>query len=168
MKVLYLLSVWLHILAAITWLGGMLFFVLVLVPITRRTEYKGVAGALIQWLGERFRWVGWVCFGLLVATGTVNLGYRGVTLATFVDARFWHGAWGQTLGLKLGLVAIILLASAYHDFYVGPQATAAWQATPASASARQLRLQARWIGRMNLLLALLVVALAVMLVRGWP
>src|SRR5689334_14390764 len=119
MKILYLLSVWLHILAAATWLGGMLFFVIVLVPITRRAEYKGIAGELVQWLGERFRWLGWVCFGLLIVTGTVNLIYRGVTWASLGDARFWRGEWGQTLGLKLGLVAIILAVSAYHDFYVG-------------------------------------------------
>jgi len=70
--------------------------------------------------------------------------------------------------MKLFLVAIILVASAYHDFFVGPQATVAWQATPTSPDARRLRWQARWLGRMNLLLALIVVALAVMLVRGRP
>lgn len=167
MKVLYLLSVWLHILAAVTWLGGMLFLVLVVVPVTRGPQYREVAGELFHWLGVRFRWVGWICFGLLLATGTVNLIYRGVTWASLVDARFWNGPFGHTLGIKLFLVAIILAASAYHDFYIGPQATAAWQAAPASPRAQHLRLQARWMGRINLLLALLVVALAVILVRGW-
>jgi len=168
MSVFYLLSVWLHILAAATWLGGMLFFVIVLVPITRRAEYKGIAGELMQWLGERFRWLGWICFGLLIATGIVNLSYRGVTWSSLGDGRFWGGPFGQTLGMKLFLVASILIASAYHDFFVGPQATAAWQAAPTSSEARRLRWQARWLGRMNLLLALLVIALAVMLIRGRP
>ncbi|MFN8488688.1 MAG: DUF4149 domain-containing protein [Caldilineaceae bacterium] len=167
MKILYLLSVWLHILAAMTWLGGMLFFVIVLVPVTRHPAYREVAGELVQRVGVRFRWLGWLCFGLLIATGTVNLINRGVTWASLVDAHFWNGSFGRTLGMKLFLVAIILAASAYHDFYVGPEATAAWQAMPNSSRARRLRLQARWMGRINLLLALLVVALAVILVRGW-
>jgi len=168
MKAFYLFSVCLHILAAATWLGGMLFFVIVLMPITRRAEYSGIAAELMQWLGIRFRWLGWICFGLLVLTGTLNLLYRGIAWATLEDARLWHGALGRILGVKLLLVAIILLASAYHDFFVGPRAAAVWQATPASPTARRLRLQARWLGRINLPLALIVVAFAVMLVRGGP
>lgn len=168
MQTLYLLSVWLHILSVATWLGGMLFLVLVIVPVTRRPEYRGISGALLHWLGVRFRTVGWVCLGLLVLTGVVNLTYRGIGWATLVDARFWNGAWGQTLGIKLLLVSIILLASAYHDFYVGPEATVLWQRDPSGARTQRLRWQARWIGRVNLLLALIVVALGVMLVRGLP
>ena len=52
----------------------------------------------------------------------------------------------------------------FHDFEIGPKATRAWEA--GSESAATLRRVASWIGRLNLLLGLVVVALAVALVRG--
>lgn len=166
MHMLYLLSVWLHILTAMLWLGGMLFLVLVLLPIVRQPEYRQVAGELFHRAGVRFRWIGWVGFGLLILTGSFNLVYRGITWSTLGTALFWQGPFGSTLAWKLSLVTIVILASAYHDFYVGPRATTAWQADPTSTQARSLRKQASWFGRINLLLALMIVLLAVALVRG--
>ncbi|MFQ5795545.1 MAG: hypothetical protein ACE5JP_10915 [Candidatus Bipolaricaulia bacterium] len=75
MHVLYLLSVWLHILAAAIWIGGMVFLALILVPVTRRPEHRGIAVSLIHWTGVRFRWVGWICLGLLLLSGIFNLAY---------------------------------------------------------------------------------------------
>lgn len=166
MRALYLLSVWTHILAAAVWLGGMLFLVLVLVPVTRRPAYRGIAGELFHWTGVRFRWVGWICLGLLILSGAFNLYYRGIGWSTLGDWAFWTGFFGRTLGYKLILVAAILLASAYHDFLIGPRATLAWQADPGSADARRLRRQASWMGRLNLVVGLIIVLLAVQLVRG--
>jgi uncharacterized membrane protein len=165
---LYLLSVWLHILAAAVWIGGMIFLVLVLVPATRRPEYRDIAAPLIRWTGERFRWVGWVCLGLLVLSGTFNVAYRGFTWKDALSGRLWQGPFGQALGIKLLLVSAILALSALHDFSIGPRSTALWQANPGAPEAMRLRRRARAIGRINLLLALLVVVFAVILVRGWP
>jgi hypothetical protein len=65
-------------------------------------------------------------------------------------------------------VALILAISAAHDFWLGPRATRAWQAAPASPQARRLRRQATWLARLNAVLALATVALGVLLVRGLP
>ncbi len=166
MMALYLLSVWLHLLAAIIWIGGTIFIVLVLVPATRQPEYRPVASGLIQWTGRRFRLIGWICLGLLILSGVFNLAYRGFGWEDLWSGRLWQGPFGRTLGIKLLLVAVILLLSALHDFVVGPRATALWQANPGLAQALQRRRQATWIGRINLLLTLIVVGLGVMLVRG--
>lgn len=166
MQTLYILSVWLHILAAIIWLGGMLFLVLVLVPVLRRQEYRGVAGSLIHWTGVRFRWVGWVCLALLLASGMLNLGFRGFTWQDLWTGRLWQGPFGRALGVKLLLVALILLLSVLHDFVIGPRATASWQRAPEAVETRRLRRTASWIGRLNLVLGLIVVLLGVLLVRG--
>ena len=48
MRGVYLLSVWLHIMAAIVWVGGTIFLVVVLVPAIRRPEFGGIASALIR------------------------------------------------------------------------------------------------------------------------
>ncbi len=168
MRGLYLLSVWLHVLAATIWLGGTIFLALVLVPITRRLEYRGIAGSLIHQVGVRFRLLGWICLGLLVVSGILNVAYRGFGWADLWSGRLWQGPFGRALGIKLLLVALILLLSALHDFFIGPRATILWQTQPTSPATQRLRRQAGWIGRINLLLALVVVALGVILVRGWP
>jgi len=168
MNAFYLFFVWLHILAAVTWMGGMIFLVLVLVPVVRRSEHQNVRGSLIHWIGVRFRWVGWICLVLLLLSGAFNLIYRGVGWEDLRNDLFWRSFFGQALGIKLLLVALILLLSALHDFVIGPRAMALWQANPTSPETTRLRRQAGWLGRLNLLLALVVVALGVILVRGWP
>lgn len=164
----YLTSVWLHILAAAVWIGGMVFLVVVLVPVTRRPEYRGVAASLIHWTGLRFRWIGWLCLALLLLTGALNLAQRGFGWADLWSGQLWEGLFGGILAIKLVLLGVIFLFSALHDFVIGPRATALWQANPVSRDAMRLRRQAIWIGRLNLLLALIAVALGVMLVRGFP
>lgn len=168
MRTLYLLSVWLHLLAASVWIGGMAFLALVLVPVLRRPENRRSAASLFHWTGVRFRAVGWACLGLLVLTGIFQLGVRGFGWRDLLGGRLWAGPAGRILALKLFLVAGVLGLSAVHDFAIGPRATALWQADPASPQAWRLRRQASWIGRLNLLLALGAVALGVMLVRGTP
>lgn len=168
MQALYLLSVWLHILAAVVWVGGMLFLALVLVPVIRRPEYRDIAASLIHWTGLRFFWVGWGCLGLLLVSGALNLAYRGFGWVDVKSGQLFQGSFGRVLGFKLLFVAVILVLSGLHDFVIGRRATAVWRANPGSPEARRLRAQASWIGRLNLLLSLVVVALGVMLVRGWP
>ena len=75
---MHLFFVWLHILAAAIWIGGMVFLALVLVPVVRRPEYRDHAWRLVHLTGTRFRWVGWVCLGILAVSGFVNLDFRGI------------------------------------------------------------------------------------------
>ena len=168
MRWLYLVSVWLHVLAAAIWVGGLIFVALVVVPVIRRKELEGAGARLIHLTGVRFRWVGWACFGLLLLTGVVNLLARGIAWADLFAPQFWAGPFGKLLGLKLVVFALILASSAVHDFVIGPRAVSIWQERPGSAEATRLRRQATQFGRLNLLLALLIVALGVMLVRGTP
>ena len=79
MHTLYLISVWLHIMAAVVWIGGTIFLALVLIPAIRRPEFGSIALELIRWTVLRFRLVGWICFAVFIVTGTMNLIFRGVT-----------------------------------------------------------------------------------------
>lgn len=168
MRILYLVSVWLHILAAMMWIGGMLFLVIVIVPLLRKPSMRSQAMELFHVLGVRFRLVGWVALTTLVVTGIVNILQRGFTLGQLFTGRAFAGSWGHALALKLTFVLLIVLSSIIHDFYVGPKATRlAREGAPADQRER-LRRTASWMGRMTLLLALTVVAIAVTLVRGAP
>jgi copper resistance protein D len=160
---LYQLSVFVHILSAIVWIGGMLFLALVIVPTTRGLP-PAERAALFGAVGRRFRAVGWVCIGLLLVTGVVNTSYRGVTWENVLTAELWGSPFGRVLALKLGVVAAMLALSVYHDFVIGPRSVRVVTGT----EAQRLRRLASYIGRAEAILALLVVALAIMLVRGLP
>lgn len=167
MHALHLLSVWVHILAATVWIGGMLFLVLVVVPWLRRGG-RSEAAVFLRETGERFRDVGWTCFLVLVVSGTFNLWVRGVRLSDFGRAEWLASPFGKTVVVKLGTFLLALLVSAVHDFVVGPRATRAIAADARSPAAQRERRRASILGRIIVVLALILVGAGVMLVRGVP
>lgn len=136
----------LHVMAAIVWVGGMLFLALVLVPIARRLDDAALRARLIHEVGVRFRVVGWLALGLLLLTGLGNLWQRPYLL--HVPRFHW----------KLGLVLLALALAAVHDFILGPRA-----GRPGADPA--LRRRAAWVARLNVVVVLAIVVLGVAL-RG--
>lgn len=167
MHAIYLLSVYLHILCAIVWIGGIAFLVFVVVPWLRSGGQR-IAGVFLRETGTRFRSIGWACFVILLVTGTFNLYVRGVRLGDLGSATWRSSPYGEAVLLKLGLFVGVLIISGIHDFVVGPRATRAIEADPASAESGRLRKQAQRLGRLNAILALLLVGVAITLVRGVP
>ena len=163
----YLISVWLHLLAVMTWIGGMFFVALVIVPSLRRGD-RATAAKLLGETGRRFRTVGWACFAVIFLTGCFNLSARGVTMHDFVDPVWLTSPFGKAVAIKLSLFAIVLVLSLVHDYTIGPRAVAELERDPTSLSSERLRRRASMLGRMNAVLALLLVGLGVILVRGWP
>lgn len=137
---------YLHVVSAVTWIGGMLFIALVLVPVTRRIHDPTLRTHLVRETGLRFRTVGWVAVVLLVLTGLGNLWLRPELL------------WTPRFQGKAGLVLVALILSALHDFVIGPRA-----ALPGADPT--LRAQATWVARLNVLVVLVIVALGLAL-RG--
>jgi copper resistance protein D len=168
MHIFYLASVWLHIMAAVIWVGGTLFLVLVLIPAIRQPEFTAMGARMIRWTARRFRWVGWLSFVVFILTGAGNLAFRGVTWNDLTSGIFWRGSFGSVLMLKLAAFALILALSSVHDFSIGPRANAAWESDPKSTLSARLRRQAVRMARLNLLLALVAIFLGIMLVRGAP
>jgi uncharacterized membrane protein len=166
MRYVYLLSVWLHILAAIVWIGGMVFLGVVLVPVLRQDEFKHIRTPMLYETALRFRWAGWVMLGLLVVTGFLNVGLRGYPCSALLSAGFWQSTWGTLLAWKLVLVTIVLGMSAVHDFMLGPRTVKVLESNPDAPEAERLRRWSSWMGRLTLLLSLVILAFAVALVRG--
>lgn len=73
---LYHLNVTVHLLAALFWLGGMLFLALVGAPALRGLDDPELRGRLFADIGRRFRRAGWWAIGVLLVTGTLNLHFR--------------------------------------------------------------------------------------------
>lgn len=161
---LYLLSVTVHVLAALLWLGGMFFLGAVGAPVLRRVEPPELRARLFHDLGLHFRRVGWIAIGVLVASGLSILHTRGLLRWEILgDPGFWTSPYGSTLAWKLVLVAAMVAVSAVHDFWTGPRAG---RLDPASEEARRFRRWASWLARINAILGLILVWVAVRLARG--
>lgn len=157
----YQLTVYIHVISAIGWVGGILFLGLVAVPAIRRLDDKK-RSALMNDLGNRFRSVGYVLLVILLITGVIQAIAHGATVANVINGTFWRTPFGTNLGLKLIFIVLMLGVSISHDFFVGP---ASIRASDSGHDATRLRKTASWLARITALLALIVVAYAVKLVR---
>ena len=74
------LLVWLHVLAAVSWIGGMIFLSLVLAPLVGSRKAAPEFMALFRSAAHRFRFVVWGAIVVLLITGPVLLQQRGLFL----------------------------------------------------------------------------------------
>ena len=154
------LNVWLHILAAVIWIGGMLFLSLVAVPVLRRVEAPLLRRDLFRAMARRFRRLVWICIAVLVPTGIVNVVYSGNATA--------GSPYMTVLHIKLGLVAFLVLMGLLHDFVIGPRAGRALSrdGLPPTGTDLLMVQLASWVGRFNLLLGIVILLLAAALTRS--
>jgi|SRR5690625_559500 len=163
---MYALFSWLHILLAMFWVGGMLFTVAVLVPMSRNKMFENRRGELFSIAGTIFSRISWVIFPLMIVTGLLALSGKGYAMSDLVTGWFIGSPYGQTLVTKLSIFGLVLIVSGIHDFWLGPKAAVLMDSDPTSAVTRRTRKFSSWLGRLNLLLGLLIVWYAVGLVRG--
>ena len=160
----YYANVTVHVLAALFWLGGMFFLATVGAPVLRAVEPPALRARLFAGLGERFRTVGWWAIAILLVTGTFNLHFRGTLRADVLgNPAFWSTPFGSALAWKLGAVTAMVIASALHDFVLGPAASRLEAGSVEAATARR---RAAWLARINALFGIVVVLAAVRLARG--
>ncbi len=162
----YSVSVFLHIISAITWIGGMLFIVMVLAPLIRSADFRPVATRILHVTGKKFKRIGWACLILLAATGLVNAraryGYDGQPWGEWAGVLFAN----KVLMHKIYTFVVILILSYLHDFHIGPAAVRAMRSAAEEPGTLRLRKAAAWMGRINLLFALVIVWWGMKLVRG--
>ena len=172
---MYQAAVFIHLASAIIWIGGSLFLALVLIPVMRRFapppgQPPTLPSDLLRTIAQRFRWISWVCIALLVATGLYILPTRyGIGFNDFFSL---GGHFVGTLQVKVGLVAVVIWLSALHDFIIGPYANRLIEAMQAGEEVPgylpALRKAVIWIARVNVLLTILIVVVAVTMTRGAP
>lgn len=153
--------VWLHLIAAVGWVGGTIFLSLVLAPSYRALASKPDAGALFRTSAQRFRLIVWGAVAVLLLTGPMLVLSHGWPL--FESAR-----WPSVLGIKLLLVAALLLMTLAHDLVLGPRVRAILALPPdqRTASDRTILAAATWLPRVALVLSLAVLFAAVLLARS--
>jgi putative copper resistance protein D len=156
-----------HVLSAFIWLGGMFFIALVAVPILRKIEPPAKRNEILSITAKRFRFVSWIAISVLLVTGLLNAINHGVTIDLISTGALFSSYFGKVLTVKVTLVFIMVVLSAIHDFFLGPQLTdlmSSGLSNPDSLESLKRRRQyVSWLARANVILGILVVACAVML-----
>ncbi|MCA9499809.1 MAG: hypothetical protein KC588_11500 [Nitrospira sp.] len=107
---------WIHLLAAITFIGGWMFVQLVVRPSLTEGQAKlpsMEALEIVKKVGQRFKMVGWVSLMALVFTGASQL------LDESGSARI-ETSWGLIMMLKLFVFAIVGGLIFVHDLIIDP------------------------------------------------
>jgi putative copper resistance protein D len=137
----YLLGVYVHMLAAVFFVGYLLFWVTMVGPIVKRRD-PVLAKRILAEMRQKFCPVGWLALFALIVTGIFLLSYRVAAFDRFFSGRFFLTVFGQVLAAKLLLVGTI----AGYELFVGPRDS-----------------KSVWFG---FICALLVIGLSVALVRA--
>jgi len=132
----------------------MIFISLILAPALRRFP-QDTRRELLGTVGTAAKGVGWIAVMVLLFTGFLNVVHLQLQ---------WDTLIGRLLMLKLSLVAVMIVLSALHDFILGPLLTSRPAAEDPSSS--RLRRLVPWLARINLVLALGVIYLAVLIARA--
>ena len=151
--------VWIHVVAAMAWIGGMIFLSLVLAPEFRRAGLAGERMRLFRDIARRFRAVVWLAMTLLIGTGVILLDQRGLALTELLS-------WPRPFQVKLTLVACLFGLSLSHDLSLGPRQAKEDAATERKSVGPVARSLSRLVPRVALLVALAVVFAAVVFVRS--
>ena len=102
----------LHVLAAIGWVGGQLTLSAVVLPVLRRRLSPDLRGPLIRETALRFAAVAnMALLPVLLVTGVALAGHRGVAPGSLDDP-----GYGRTLAVKLAFVLLSVVLAGAHGF----------------------------------------------------
>jgi uncharacterized membrane protein len=151
---------WLHMLATVLWIGGLVFQAAVLHPALQPTLPTPEQPRLLEAVRKRFQPLAWLSLGALVVTGLIQMSahprYTGLLSVT--------NAWSASILAKHLVVAAMLAVAAYQTWILQPEiergalrASTSGSADPAELGAL-IRRRQRW-ARLNLALSVAVLGL---------
>jgi len=165
---MYFLNVWIHILAAAIWTGGLIYTAAVVVPfaLSHPTDERQ---RILRGLARRFRWIGWSSFAVLLITGLGNLVLRltPIRISQILNGDVFDPAKVERLiaiwlPWKLMLVVLMIGLMLYHDI-TSIQAAKRYEGSPDRAPGNRMGSRAAALAT---LISILVLYVSVRLVRG--
>lgn len=151
----YYISVWVHIIGAAFWIGGMLFLPLVLLPgIKDHPDRKKI----LLVTGLKFRYYGYFVLAIMLVTGLLSVHYRGIG---FSWSFFFESKYGGLVSLKILLFITMIILSIFHDLVFGRKAI-----EEQLIDDPVLKLITRWTGRLLLLISIILAYIGVILSRS--
>ncbi len=163
MEILSLVIRWLHVTAAVVWIGGNLTMAMVIVPYFKRSVSPVQRIKLLTQIGKGFEPIVWGCVLILIFTGLFNIFASGVLGSPNLISPFM-----RTLTIKLSLVLILIILTGIHAFIMGPRLSQAVDAIEQNTEElpehvdkmrAQMAMVSSVIGVLSLLILLAAVAL---------
>jgi len=161
MRMYNAIILWLHILAAILFIGPQVFLVLAGVPAMRTIEDVQQRTAATRVMTSRFGWLGGGALAVLVATGIIN--YLHARDLGYLDFQRYF----VVLQVKLTLVALVIAFTVLHGAVFGRRLQAL---QAADAGAEEIARVHRWsllLSVATLVLSIAIVFLAAILGSLW-
>jgi uncharacterized membrane protein len=165
---MYFLNVWIHIVAAAVWTGGLIYTAAVVVPFALSHPIEE-RQRILRGLARRFRWIGWGSLGVLLLTGIGNLVLRltPIRLSQILNGDLFNpdkverliAIW---LPWKLMLVVVMIGLMAFHDI-TSIRAAKSYPESPERAPGNRMGSRAAALAT---LVAILILYVSVRLVRG--
>ena len=115
---------WVHLVAAVFWIGSLAFVVMILHPSLKGKFPREPLLALTQGIQDRYIRIAGALFALVVVTGGFN--FRVVRRAHLDEgglSTIWYLFFGLKLTLATGLFSIFLLNLLYRNEPVGEEQT---------------------------------------------
>jgi uncharacterized membrane protein len=144
---------WLHLLATVVWIGGIVINVMVISPAAKESLEPPMMMRLWGSLMKRFRKMVYVSMGIFIATGIVMMMMNSAYASTFD----FGDTWTLVLVLKHIFVLILIGMAIYMLEFVFPRMKKLAAKGPSPELAKADKLQ-RMVGATNLLLGLIILA----------
>jgi uncharacterized membrane protein len=107
---------WIHMLATVTWLGGLAAIAILVLPVAKHVLDPADQLAFIEGIQKRLEPLAWFCLAILIVTGlfqlSVNPHYDGFLSTT--------GQWSLAILTKHTLVVVMIIVSAIQTWEVLP------------------------------------------------
>ena len=158
------LSLFIHLLAVITFVGGMAFLAMILVPALREPDLKDHAGAVMRSAARRFGRIGAISVLLLVITGFTNAWAKGYGDILF-SSEFWKLPYAHLFGTKFVIALLIIALSLAHVGRQGKETLDAMSSEPAASETERMRKRSALLGRLTMVLALLAIMMGLLMSR---
>ena len=122
MDIFSLFVLWLHVIAAVVWIGGNLILAMVIVPHFRQSLPPVQRIKLLMQIGKRFEPIVWGCVGVLFFTGLYNFIWGTGLLTSSVQL---SNVFMWTLLIKILLFFLLIILTALHSMIFAPRLAAA-------------------------------------------
>lgn len=151
-------SQYLHLISMAAWVGGMLYMVLVEVPVLKDNLNPAEFSRQMSLLGKRFKNIGWILLFILFATGVLN-----IMLEQDLSAMMKSETYRMSITIKLVLFTLMVLNTAIHSLYLGPKMSqlaekmSSGSGDNVNANLLNLRKRSMFSSALSLLLSLVIV-----------
>lgn len=110
-------SYWVHWLATVLWVGGLLTFVLLVIPSARQIVPGNASRILIEKLQNKILQVGWCCLAFLVISGMFQMSSH----PSFESFLKFDDTWSIAIFLKHVTIGGLLVVNAYITWIINPK-----------------------------------------------